>query len=104
MRRMCANPGCDAARIDLGSIREASHPGFAHKRRMNPPPGPQTQALWLSSMRRYFALIAVGNLLWEVAQCPLYGPWHLACWWQATHAGRRRVPARDARLRAGWTV
>ena len=30
---------------------------------------------WLPAMRRYFAGIAVGNLVWEVAQMPLYTLW-----------------------------
>ena len=42
---------------------------------MNPPRALQAQALWLSAMRRYFACIAIGNLLWEIAHFPLYALW-----------------------------
>ncbi|HEY9567843.1 MAG TPA: hypothetical protein VIR38_07125 [Thalassobaculum sp.] len=31
---------------------------------------------WLSVLRRYLAVIAVGNLAWEFAQLPLYTIWH----------------------------
>jgi len=30
---------------------------------------------WLPAMRRYLAIIAVGNLVWETAQMPLYTLW-----------------------------
>ncbi len=30
---------------------------------------------WLPAMRRYLAVIAVGNLVWETAQMPLYTLW-----------------------------
>lgn len=30
---------------------------------------------WLAALRRYIAFIAVANLLWEVAQLPLYTVW-----------------------------
>ncbi len=30
---------------------------------------------WLPAMRRYLAVIAVGNLAWEMAQLPLYTLW-----------------------------
>jgi hypothetical protein len=30
---------------------------------------------WLPAMRRYLAVIAVGNLVWEAAQMPLYTLW-----------------------------
>jgi len=33
---------------------------------------------WLPAMRRYLAVIAVGNLAWEVAQLPLYTLWRTA--------------------------
>lgn len=31
---------------------------------------------WLSALRRYVAISALGNLLWEFAQLPLYTVWH----------------------------
>src|SRR3546814_17750752 len=31
---------------------------------------------WLSVLRRYLAVIAVGTLAWEFAQLPLYTIWH----------------------------
>lgn len=31
---------------------------------------------WLSVLRRYFLAIALGNLIWEFAQLPLYTVWH----------------------------
>ena len=31
--------------------------------------------IWLSAIRRYLAVIAVGNLLWEFAHMPLYTLW-----------------------------
>ncbi|MGQ7794054.1 hypothetical protein ACUN0C_16730 [Faunimonas sp. B44] len=31
--------------------------------------------LWLRSLRRYLALLAIGNLGWEAAQLPLYTLW-----------------------------
>src|SRR3546814_17255174 len=31
---------------------------------------------WLAAVRRYLAVIAVGNLLWEFAQLPLYTIWY----------------------------
>jgi len=34
---------------------------------------------WLSGMRRYLAVIAAGNLAWEIAQMPLY-----TLWWTAS--------------------
>lgn len=34
---------------------------------------------WLSVMRRYFAVVAVGNLAWEFLQFPLY-----TLWWEGT--------------------
>ena len=34
---------------------------------------------WLSAIRRYLAVIAVGNLLWEFAHMPLY-----TLWWTGT--------------------
>ncbi len=32
-------------------------------------------AHWLPALRRYFAVILLGNLLWEVAHLPLYTLW-----------------------------
>ena len=31
---------------------------------------------WLAAMRRYLAVLTFGNLLWELAQLPLYTLWH----------------------------
>jgi hypothetical protein len=31
---------------------------------------------WLSALRRYVVISALGNLLWEFAQLPLYTVWH----------------------------
>ncbi len=31
---------------------------------------------WLPAMRRYFLVIAAGNLVWEIAQLPLYTIWY----------------------------
>ena len=31
---------------------------------------------WLAALRRYFLASAVGNLVWEFAQLPLYTIWH----------------------------
>ena len=31
---------------------------------------------WLLALRRYFLAIALGNLIWEFAQLPLYTIWH----------------------------
>lgn len=31
--------------------------------------------MWLDTLRRYFGAILVGNLVWEVAQLPLYTIW-----------------------------
>ena len=31
--------------------------------------------MWLRTLRRYFEAILVGNLVWEVAQLPLYAIW-----------------------------
>lgn len=33
------------------------------------------QADWLGALRVYFAMIAIGNLAWEVLQLPLYTIW-----------------------------
>jgi len=33
------------------------------------------QANWLSTIRRYLVALAIGNLLWETAQMPLYTLW-----------------------------
>ena len=35
----------------------------------------QTGYRWLPALRRYFVSIAVGNLVWELAQLPLYTLW-----------------------------
>jgi hypothetical protein len=34
-----------------------------------------TSALWLATLRRYFAVFAGVNLIWEIAQAPLYTVW-----------------------------
>jgi len=39
----------------------------------------QLQSLWLRIIRRYFAVIAGGNLVWEFVQFPLY-----TLWWEGT--------------------
>ena len=31
---------------------------------------------WLTALRRYLLVLALGNLLWEIAQLPLYMLWH----------------------------
>ncbi|MDI1288091.1 MAG: hypothetical protein PSV46_27175 [Reyranella sp.] len=31
--------------------------------------------MWLHTLRRYFGVVLVGNLVWEVAQLPLYAIW-----------------------------
>jgi len=33
---------------------------------------------WLQALRVYSMMLLVGNLLWEIAQLPLYGLWHTA--------------------------
>ena len=33
------------------------------------------RSAWLTVMRRYFAVMAVGNLVWEFAHMPLYALW-----------------------------
>jgi hypothetical protein len=38
--------------------------------------GLATAGDWLGAVRRYLAVIAVGNLLWEFAQLPLYTIWY----------------------------
>jgi len=38
----------------------------------SPPPG---QANWLSVLRRYLVVMALGNLVWEFAHIPLYTLW-----------------------------
>jgi hypothetical protein len=30
---------------------------------------------WLPALRRYFGVVVIGNLAWEVAQLPLYTLW-----------------------------
>ncbi len=35
---------------------------------------------WLSMVRRYFAVIAMASLLWEVTQLPLYTLWQTGSW------------------------
>ena len=42
---------------------------------MNIPDAAAARLLWLPAMRRYFACIAIGNLLWEIAHLPLYTLW-----------------------------
>lgn len=43
-------------------------------------PGAQDTAVtpgaWLLVLRRYLAMIVIGNLVWEFAQLPLYTIWH----------------------------
>ena len=41
-------------------------------------PGPASS--WLPMLRRYFALVLLGNLLWEVVQLPLYTLWTTGTW------------------------
>lgn len=31
---------------------------------------------WLPALRRYLAVMVIGNLAWEIAQLPLYTIWH----------------------------
>jgi hypothetical protein len=38
-------------------------------------PYPTGPAKWFSTMRRYLALMALGNLFWEFAHMPLYTLW-----------------------------
>ncbi len=44
----------------------------------NPPTSKRaaTAGDWLETVRRYLTVIAVGNLLWEFAQLPLYTIWY----------------------------
>jgi len=35
---------------------------------------------WLPALRRYFTVILLGNLVWEVAQFPLYTLWITGTW------------------------
>jgi hypothetical protein len=37
-----------------------------------------THPYWLAAIRRYLVVSAIGHLLWEVAQLPLYTLWHSA--------------------------
>ena len=39
---------------------------------MNETRDPGLAASWLPTLRRYFAVMLIGNLLWEVVQLPLY--------------------------------
>jgi hypothetical protein len=39
-------------------------------------PGDAHTSDWLRFLRHYFVAIAVGNLVWEFAQLPLYTIWH----------------------------
>ena len=39
---------------------------------------PESRLHWLPALRRYFACILLGNLLWEVAHLPLYTLWTTA--------------------------
>lgn len=41
---------------------------------------------WLQVMRRYFAIIIPGNLLWEFAQMPLYTIWNNGTWGEIVFA------------------
>lgn len=48
-------------------------------RNANSPPTSKRAATagdWLETVRRYLTVIAVGNLLWEFAQLPLYTIWY----------------------------
>lgn len=42
---------------------------------------------WLSFMRRYFLVIALGNLVWEALHMPLYTIWYEGTWKQILFAG-----------------
>lgn len=37
---------------------------------------PQMRRDWLTVTRRYLVVVTAGNLVWEVAQMPLYTLWH----------------------------
>jgi uncharacterized membrane protein len=37
-----------------------------------------SEGFWLGALRRYFAFVAVANLVWEIAQLPLYTIWYEA--------------------------
>lgn len=55
-------------------MRDVTETGLRSK-----PTGPNAiagTATWLTALRRYLAAIALGNLLWEFAQLPLYTIWH----------------------------
>ncbi len=41
---------------------------------------PAPAASWLPTLRRYFAVLLLGNLLWEVLQLPLYTHWATGTW------------------------
>jgi len=41
---------------------------------------------WLPALRRYFAVVAVGSLVWECLQLPLYTLWKTASAAQITYA------------------
>ena len=46
---------------------------------------PQLRA-WHSALRRYLAVIALGNLAWEFAQMPLYTLWRTGTWGEIAFA------------------
>ena len=41
---------------------------------------------WRAPLGRYFAVLAVGNLAWEVAQMPLYTLWRTGSAWEVAFA------------------
>lgn len=41
---------------------------------------------WLPMLRRYFAVILLGNLAWEAAQLPLYTLWVTSTWTEKAFA------------------
>lgn len=47
---------------------------------MNETRDPGAAPIWLPTLRRYFAVTLLGNLLWEVLQLPLYGLWASGTW------------------------
>ncbi len=40
----------------------------------------QSTGRWLVALRRYLAVIVIGNLVWEFAQMPLYTIWNTGSW------------------------
>ena len=47
---------------------------------MSPARAPGSAPAWLPALRRYFAVMLIGNLAWEVAQLPLYTLWTTSTW------------------------